>query len=426
MNKQMKLAPHDVGKLLFVCYIAYMATYFGRTTYSASIVAITSSLNCTNSDAGLVSTYFYAIYAVFQIIHGLIADRVNNKVVIALSLFVSGITNIIMPFMPTIDAMKYVWLINGIAQSAMVTHLMGVAAKMTPLNMLPRTMIILITASSVGSLLAYLFSSFFLKIASWNLLFIAGAAILIIAASVWYFVMTKLEKRRIYEEHVEALPNAQSKSTSNFRQILYIFFGGGLIISVFITVLDGIHREGMTAWFPNFVKDSFNVSEALSVLVAIALPLLSIWGSPLAHWFTKKIGHRAASVVRGTIFYTVALVLLIVLRLTAWSSLFTTCALFAILILLLTAINVSFINNTSVEMAAYGCSALLTGILNFGYCAGSSLSGYVLGAISDNFGWNAVLDFLWITAIAAIILGLMVSFFWTRFLKRITTQKTAQ
>ena len=74
-------------------------------------------------------------------------------------------------------------------------------------------------------------------------------------------------------------------------------------------------------------------------------------------------------------------------------------------------------------MAAYGCSALLTGILNFGYCAGSAVSGYVMGAISDKLGWTAVLDFLWIVAVVAVALGLIVSVLWTRFLKRLNISK---
>jgi len=424
MNKHTKLIPHDVGKLILICYIAYVATYFGRTNYSSSIVAITSHLNCDNSEAGLVNSYFFAIYGIGQIVNGLLADRVNNKWMITFSLSASAVINLIMPFLPSIAAMKYIWMLNGVVQSVMWTNLVGIVADMVPIDMIPRSMTVLITSSALGTLMAYGFSSFFLKVSTWKMLFYAASAVLMLTAIIWFITVQHLDKHRVWIETTDTEPAPQASLSSNMKQLRYIFVGGGLILAILLSLLNGAHREGIISWLPSFAKDNYHISESFSVLIAIFIPIVNIFGSTLTRFLSKKLGKYGNSLTTATALYLASLILMVILRLTAWSGLFGACLLFSALSLLMTAINAAVVGTIPVEMASYGCSASLTGFLNFGYCVGSTLSTYGLGYISDHFGWDSVLDSLWIAAIVALLIGIAGSYFWSRFLRRIALART--
>ena len=419
MNKHLRIAPHNVWKLLLICYIAYVATFFGRTNYGAAVVAIIPDLGCTKTEAGLVNSFFWGIYGIGQIVNGLFADRINNKVMITISLTASSVINLSMPFVGDIHIMKYLWLLNGIAQSVMLTNLMGVITHMAPIDMIPKVTAIFHTSSAAGTLLSYLFSSLFLKIANWRWLFYCASALLVVTAAVWFISVSNLQKHCVHTDDTDTEPAPQTSFFSSMKQIKYIFIAGGLGLSIVIAFFDAVHREGLTVWLPNFAKEIYLTSDSISVLIAIILPIVNLLGSWLVAFTGKRLGKRANSVVIATTLYTVALVVLIALRLTAFSSLVVACVLIASITLMMTSINACVINHAAIEVAAYGCSAALTGIINFGYCSGSSISNYLIGFIQEKWGWVTVFDFFWIAAIVAVACGLVCSFFWTRFLKRL-------
>jgi len=409
-----------VGKLIFLCYLVYVVTYFGRMNYSSCIVAITSELGCANSEAGLVSSYFFAAYAVGQIVNGLLADRVNNKLMVAGSLFCSAAINLLMPFMPGITAMKYLWLLNGVVQSVMWTNLVGIVSVMVPIDLIPRSMVVLITSSNLGTLTVYGYSSLCLSISTWRTLFYTAFVLLALAGAVWSVFVTRLERHMVWSDPGDTEPAPQTSVAASMKQLRYIFAAGGLGFAVMLSLLNGAHREGIMSWIPSFAKDTYGISESFSVLVAILLPVVNFFGSPLNRLVSKRLGKLGNGVFSATFFYVISLALMILLRCFAWSGLAGACLLFASLTLLMTAINAAIVGVIPVEMAAYGCSASLTGFLNFGYCLGSALSTYGLGYISDRLGWASVLDALWIAGVAAVLIGGAGSFFWTRFLKRLS------
>ncbi|MBQ3050208.1 MAG: MFS transporter [Oscillospiraceae bacterium] len=419
INKHLRIAPHNVWKLLLICYIAYVATFFGRTNYSSAMVAIIPDLGCTKAEAGLVNSFFWGIYGIGQIVNGLFADRINNKVMITLSLSVSAVINLSMPFVADIHIMKYLWLLNGIAQSVMLTNLMGTITHMAPIDMIPRVTAVFHTSAAAGTLLSYLTSSLFLKIASWKFLFYAASALLLVTAIVWFWVISNLQKHRIHTDDTETEPAPQTNFISSLKQIKYIFIAGGLVFSLVIAFFDAVHREGLTVWLPNFAKETYFTSDSISVLIAIVLPIVNLFGSWLVSFTGKRLGKYSNSVVIATTLYIAAFFVLIALRLTAFHSLVAACILIASITLMMTAINACVVNHIAIEVAAYGCSAALTGIINFGYCSGSSLSSYLIGFIQEKWGWVTVFDFFWVVAIIAVVCGIACSFFWTRFLRRL-------
>ena len=113
----MKLKNNRESRIIFICWLAYTAAYVGRLNFSASNVAIIEALGATKPDAGLVSSFFFFAYGAGQLINGLLSKKYNTKYSVTVALLASCIINLSMTFCDGINAMKYLWFLNGVFQS---------------------------------------------------------------------------------------------------------------------------------------------------------------------------------------------------------------------------------------------------------------------------------------------------------------------
>ena len=101
--------------LLFLGWLAYTAGNVGRMNYAASMVAIIEETGAAKTAAGLVSSFFFFAYGAGQLVNGLLCHMYNSRLFIFGSLALAAVANFCMPFCPSVSAMKWLWLLNGMA-----------------------------------------------------------------------------------------------------------------------------------------------------------------------------------------------------------------------------------------------------------------------------------------------------------------------
>lgn len=119
-------------RTLIILMIGYALFYFVRKNFSIAMPALEEELGITKTKLGLFLTINGVIYGVSRFANGMLSDRIaNKKLLMALGLLLSAVVNIIIGFIPSMNAFFNVldaegkatigfiyllgslWLING-------------------------------------------------------------------------------------------------------------------------------------------------------------------------------------------------------------------------------------------------------------------------------------------------------------------------
>ena len=406
--------------LIFLSWLVYTISYLGKVNYSANITQAIDFYGITKAQAGTEPTFFFFAYGVGQVINGLLCKKYNIKWMIFLSLSVSGIVNLIIAVSTNFSIVKWLWLINGVSLSALWPTIIRQLSEALPKKVLGTSSVVMGTTVAIGTLIIYGLSSVFAAIHNFKLSFYTAAIAVFIVAVIWIiFYNRALSLAKNERDQEEPVKITQSEKTvekeqeKGERKHLYIL----IYVLCFFAIGVNLIKDGLTTWVPSFLNEEFFMSDSLSILLTLFLPVLAVFGNACALNMHKKIpdyvNQCAVSfgiigvfigVIIGSLSFKVVLWMLVGLVVVNFFA--------STLNSLITSIFPMF-------MREKVNSGLFAGVLN-GFCyLGSTISSYGLGAIADNFGWTAV----FITLIGFVILSFIV---WSVYicLKRFFNKKT--
>ena len=367
--------------LIFLCWAAYTAAYVARLNYNASMVEILSQLGTTKEAAGTVSSFFFFAYGAGQLVNGLLSKRYNTKISVTIALVASCIINFSMTFCQGIDAMKYLWLLNGIFQSILWSSLIKTLSDNLADNKLSRAVMVMSTTVASGTFTAYGLAALFsaLKM-NWTSIFYVASAVVGVVAVLWFFGMSTIQKSKNEVKETEKQSNKKLSLTP-----MFVF---GVVVILISAVTNGFIKDGVTTWVPSILKEEFGVPASLSIIVTLLLPVLSIFGASLVKILHKK--QKDENALNG-IFYFAAMILigLIILTLNLKSAPLTL-ILFGGIACLMAAVNNVITSVVPLYSRDKIDSGLSAGLLNTFCYVGSTLATSLLGKIADTKGWNDV------------------------------------
>ena len=108
-------------KLMILAMLVYVISYFGRKSYDSNINEVMAFYSINKAQAGLVGTFFFIVYAVGQVFHGIMCKYYSPKYVIAGTMVIAAICNFLMGIMPAsgFAFLKYIWLVNGFVMASL-------------------------------------------------------------------------------------------------------------------------------------------------------------------------------------------------------------------------------------------------------------------------------------------------------------------
>ncbi|MBQ6600603.1 MAG: MFS transporter, partial [Clostridia bacterium] len=342
---------------------------------------ILSQLGTTKEAAGTVSSFFFFAYGAGQLVNGLLSKKYNTKYSVTIALAGSCVINIAMTCCHGIDAMKYLWLFNGVFQSVLWSSLIKTLSDNLADSKLSKAVMVMSTTVAAGTFMAYglaaLFSYFEM---SWTLIFYVASALIGMTAILWFIGMSTLQKGKDEIQQTES----KTKNKLSFTPAFIV----GLIVILISAVTNGFIKDGITTWVPSILKEEFGVPSSLSIIVTLLLPVLSIFGTSLVNLLHKK--QKDENALNG-IFYFGALILtgLIILTMNL-KSVPVTLILFGGIACLMAAVNNVITSIVPLYSRDKIDSGLSAGLLNTFCYVGSTLATSLLGRIADTRGWNDV------------------------------------
>jgi len=408
-----------------LCWFAYFASYLTRQNYNAALAPMLENLGAAKSALSLAGTAGFVAYGVGQPVSGLLLRRVEARRMIFLGLCASAGCNLLLagcpawvpgPRLPL--AMTAVWCANGFAQAMLWPSLVQFMARQLSPADYKRATIHVNIAGSAGTVAVYLLVPLCVALSTWRWVFVIAAAAAILAALVWrrlapvdsgeFSVADTTGGRTVDSETMHedqlSIVNCQLSTTK-------LLTGFGLAPILLAVALQGVLRDGVPAWMPVLITESYPAfSSAKSVLTAAVLPLFAIVSLRVTGSIAKRIDHELRSAVW---FYGAGALMALGLCVTRWLpmanlGLITGVAFMALLTGCMHGVNLVAVCQLPARFGRYGATGAAAGIINAFVYAGSALSMLGTALLAERFGWQATV-WVWF-AVAAAGTGIFVLF----------------
>lgn len=400
--------------IIAALWIVYAASYFIRMCYAASIVSIVEEGNFTKGEVGLIGTAFFICYGTGQLISGLAGDRINPFAMIIFGAAAGSASCFAMAFSKSLVAMQLVWAANGFFQSMLWSPILRIFSETIDKSLQRKAILNISLSLPIGTVCAYFASTLIIKYSKWNNVFICGGFV-ILAAAVFTLCAVISIKGNLSKEKTAPAEKAGKNEVQNKKSFWALACASGLFIITAPSFLHGMMRDGITSWVPTMITETYGVSASFSVFITIILPIVNAFGAYAIAPIYKKLGRNEMKTSALT--SLAALLPLFMLLLIGRLPIFAIIILLALTTSIMYALNYLIVSLVPVRFSEYSCTSTVSGVLNSAAHIGCAVSSYGFGAVSEKFGWRAVV-IVWIAAAAlTFIFSAVSNKKWKSFIK---------
>ena len=391
-----------VSFLIFLGWLVYTTSYLGKVNYSANITQIIEFYGISKAEAGIVPTFFFFAYGIGQVVNGILCRKYNIKWTVFTSHTLSAVINFIIAVSTDFTYIRWLWLVNGFLMSILWPLLIRLFSETLPEKHLGKSSVVMGTTVATGTLIIYSLSSIYAAFDMFKLAFYTAAFVEIAVAIIWVLFYKKVVKMAKLQKNDEIHLKTDDKPIHNKKMADTIF--GTIGVLCFCAVGVNLIKDGLTTWVPAILKEEGSMSDSISILLTLFLPMVSIVGNAFALSIHKKIPDY---VKHCTTVFVIAMVFIVFVILgLSLKSVVLMLAGMVVVNFLISSLNSLITSIFPMYMREHINSGRWAGILN-GFCyIGSMFSSYGLGSIADCYGWSTVFWCLFVVcAVIAVVCG---------------------
>ena len=265
-----------------MCSVSYFAVYVVRNMLSAVTPQMLDSGKFTAESIGSISSMYFIVYAIGQLINGALGDRIKAKYMIGFGLILAGVCNAIFTLYPQ---SYFASLASYAAMGFFLSMIYGPMTRLVAEN----TDLLYATRCSVG----YNFASFFGSPAAgllatflaWKSVFNFGSIMLAVMGAVCLIVFSVFEKRGMIKQPV--VPKSKQKG-GNIR----VLFERQIVKFTVISIITGVIRTTVVFWMPTYFQGHLGFpADTAAMLFTIATAVVSV-NAFLAVFVYEKLGRN--------------------------------------------------------------------------------------------------------------------------------------
>lgn len=408
MKKRFQVDAKSLGLILAV---VYFASYFTRINFNALMVEIVASEGVTKTSLSPVTTGLFITYGIGQLVSGWLGDRIAPQRLILGGLLLSALMNVLLPLCP-ISAMTPLWCVNGFAQAMIWPPIVRILATYLKDADYSRGTISVNRGGSLGTIAVYLLAPICIALMGWRSMFFLSAACAVIVSVIFYLLYRKMPPA---PQSTSAQKDGNGKSAVKSRLPQGTVLVLGMIMAAI--VLQGTLKDGVTAWMPSYISETYNLGSKISILTGVLLPIFSIICYDLTLWLYNRFFKDELSC--AAVIFCVALLVSGLLALLADFSAVLSVALSTLLTGCMHSINLLLVCILPRRFAKTGRVSTISGVLNFCTYIGSAVSIYGIAALAENFGWAAsIMSWAAVSLLGMLVCGI-ISRRWNRYYQEI-------
>lgn len=375
-----KMAKKDTT-LVFLCATIYFVSYITRINYAAVLVEYVKSTGFTTEQASLALTGLAIFYGAGQLISGFMGDIFKPKYLIFSGLVTTTVMNFLLPLCKTPVALAAVWCINGLAQAMMWPPIVKILTAKLSIDDYKKATVKVSYGSQLATVSIYLFAPVCIKFSGWQTVFyIASACAAVMSVIALVFLPDVGVTKRERSDAIGATEANNGKIA--FPYVLFISI-------MFVTLLQGIMRDGVANWLPTYVESEFSVPSEFAILMGVAPPVFTLLCYEITVFFSRKVFKNEMLCCAAMFLPSVAGAL--VLAFFPNSHVALSVALTTLINGSMHGVNLILTSHLPPYFKKTGRISFISGLINSCTYLGSALSGYGFAAVSTRFGWSGTI-----------------------------------
>lgn len=407
--------PKILKRLFIIGWIVYFTSYIGRLNYAASMIQIGQIEGYTSSQLGTVVTALFISYGIGQLISGILGDRYSPRLLVLTGVLGCSLCNLFVYFSTSYLQIVASWFLNGFALSLIWSPMLKLFSRHMPKDYLRQCCFNIQTSVALGTFFTYLFCSFMVALFNWRIIFLCSTILLVIVGILWQIIIKQIETHAMTCSAEEVITTEEVAATalSVTPPSKGILLTSGLVIILVAIFVMGFLKDGIMTWVPQYITDTFGTNAYFSIFLSAFLPLINLTGIYAGKFLNDKNGNDDLKTT--IIFYIVSAISLILLVLFGEVNILLSVVLFASVTSCMLGINTILISVLPTYFAKYNKISTISGLTNSITYLGSSVCGYGLGSLAENFGWTTTIVLLSFTAVLGIIACIAAKPLWTKF-----------
>jgi len=381
----------QINGMIFLFAVTYMVSYITRINYGALIAEMVTATGFSKSLLSMAVTGSFITYGVGQIISGVIGDKFSPKKLISIGFCITIAMNLLITVCQNPYQMLIVWCINGFAQSFMWPPLVRLMSALFSEADYKSSSAKVAWGSSFGTMAVYAVAPVMILLSGWKAMFLFSAACGVVMLLFWNKFCLDVDT-----------PKVSKTKESGPKGEMGPLFSPVMIALMVAIVLMGMLRDGVTTWMPTYIAETYNLSNVISILTGVILPLFSIFCFHICSWlYGKKFSNP---VTCAGVIYVLGVVAALGLVIFTGKSAGLSVVFSAVLTGSMHGVNLMLIMMLPAYFARWGHVSTASGVLNSCTYIGSALSTYGVALLSEKLGWGfTVMSWLAIAVMGTVI-----------------------
>ena len=260
MNTEKVISNKNILNAIYIgtlCSVAYLAVYFARNILGV-VTPEMIEVGYTEEYIGKVSSVYFVLYAVGQLINGAIGDKIKARYMISIGLFMAGIANIVFSSIASqyADIAIIAYGFTGFFLAMIYGPMTKVVAENTEPIYATRCSLGYTFASFVGSPLAGVAAA----VLAWQNVFLTNSIVLVIMAIICFLFFLMFEKKGIVKYNQYECKKEQGGS-------IKVLIKHRIIKFALISMLTGVVRTTVVFWLPTYISQYLGFSSETSAVL---------------------------------------------------------------------------------------------------------------------------------------------------------------
>ena len=247
-----------------LCSLSYLAVYYARNLLSA----ISPHMGESEEYIGTLSSVYFGVYAVGQLINGYLGNKVKAKYMISLGLFLAGIANLLFPILLPVSKSGAIvaYGATGFFLSMIYGPMTKIVAENTELVYATRCTLGYQFSSFIGAPMAGVMAS----VIVWQGVVYSCSAFLSGMAVVFFIVCTGFERKGVVSYNQFDTPKEEKKGG------VALLIKRGIIKFTIISIVTGVIRTTVMFWMPTYFTNYLGyTAESSSSIFAVTTFIIS-------------------------------------------------------------------------------------------------------------------------------------------------------
>jgi len=272
--------------VLAIVWLVYGCFYLNRLNFAPIIPLIIQDLKLSYTQVGLISTFFFAFYALSQFPAGYLSDVLGPRKIITLGGSISALANFLFGAGSSLFYLIGVQGINGLGQGGGWGPSVKLINNWFPESARGRALGIYATCVCIFSVLAYVLAGYLGKTFGWRAAFWTLPIILLSVLFVYWMVVDDRPDGNSVQSFPFRPPEPAEKCTGNVNRLIAILSNRDMRMACIGFCCLMYIRYGILIWLPAYLYESYGLSVVTASLLAAVYPMAGLVASPLGGYLS--------------------------------------------------------------------------------------------------------------------------------------------